>query len=82
MLRYFVTQVTADGAFTLNNLPPGKYFTLVQNSAPAETESLLKLRLPESAEARTKLRRAAETQKSDLELKPCQTLADYQLSFK
>lgn len=82
VLRYFVTPVAADGAFTLNNLPPGRYFTLVQNSAVAETESLLKLRRPESAEARTKLRRAAETQKSDLELKPCQTLADYQLSFK
>jgi hypothetical protein len=42
----------------------------------------MKLRSPESAEARTKLRRAAESQKSDVELKPCQTLTDYQLSFK
>ncbi len=81
VLRYFVAQVSPDGAFTLNNLPPGRYFTAVQNPAP-ETETLLKLRMPESAEARTKLRRAAETQKSDLELKPCQTLADYQLSFR
>lgn len=82
VLRYFVTQVASDGAFTLNNLPPGRYFTLVQNPVPAELETVLKLRLPESAEARAKLRRAAETQKSDVELKPCQTLTDYQLSFK
>lgn len=82
VLRYFVAQVASDGAFSLGNLPPGKYFTLVQNPASAETESVVKLRLPESAEARTKLRRAAETQKSELELKPCQTLADYQLSFR
>jgi Carboxypeptidase regulatory-like domain len=82
VLRYFVTQAGADGAFTLNNVAPGKYFTLVQNVPSPETETLLQLRLPESAEARTKLRRAAETQKSDLELKPCQTLADYQLSLK
>lgn len=82
VLRYFVTEVNADGAFALNNLPPGKYFTLLQNTPPADTESVLKLRLPESLEARTKLRRAAETQKSEIELKPCQTLADYQLSLK
>jgi carboxypeptidase family protein len=82
VLRYFVTQVTPDGAFTLNNLPPGRYWILVQNPGPAEASTLLKLRSPESLEARTTLRRAAETQKADLELKPCQTLADYKLSFK
>lgn len=82
VLRYFVTQINPDGAFALNNLPPGRYWILVQNSAPAEANTLAKLRSPEAVEARTKLRRAAETQKSDLELKPCQTLADYQLSFK
>lgn len=82
VLRYFVTEVGTDGTFTLNNLPPGRYFTLVQNLVPEEIRTVQKLRLPESAEARTKLRRAAETQKSDLELKPCQTLTDHQLSFK
>ncbi len=82
VLRYFITQVSSDGAFTLNNLPPGRYWILVQNSVSAEANSLVKLRSPEALEARTKLRRAAETQKSDIELKPCQTLADYQLSFK
>ena len=48
----------------------------------AELATLVKLRSPESAEARTKLRRTAESQKADIELKPCQTLSDYQLSFK
>lgn len=82
VLRYFVTPVAADGVFILNNLPPGKYFTVAQNPLPEEMNSVQKLRLPESAEARAKLRRAAETQGSEVELKPCQTLTDYRLSFK
>ena len=82
VLRYFVTTVATDGAFTLNNLPPGRYWSVLQNPVQAEISTLLKLRLPESAEARIKLRRTAESQKSDVELKPCQTLADYQISFK
>jgi len=82
VLRYFVTQLASDGAFAFNNLPPGRYWAVAQNPVQSETENIVKLRLPESAEARTKLRRAAETQKSDIELKPCQNLTDYQLSFK
>jgi hypothetical protein len=82
VLRYFVTDVSSDGAFTLNNLPPGRYWSLFQTTPQAEIATLTKLRLPESAEARTKLRRTAEAQKSDVELKPCQTLTDYQLPLK
>ena len=82
VLRYFITNVASDGAFTFNSLPPGRYWTLLQNPVQTELGTLVKLRSPESAEARTKLRRAAESQKSDVELKPCQTLTDYHLSFK
>ena len=48
----------------------------------AKTNTLVKLRLPESAETRAKLRRAAESQKTNLELKPCQNLTDYELAIK
>ena len=82
VLRYFISNVGSDGTFALNSLPPGRYWSLLQNPVQTELATLLKLRSPESAEARTKLRRAAESQKSDVELKPCQTVADYQLSFK
>ena len=82
VLRYFVTDVSADGTFAINSLAPGRYWSVLQNPVQTELATLVKLRSPESAEARTKLRRAAESQKSDVQLKPCQTLADYQLSFK
>ena len=81
VLRYFVSSVEANGAFALNNLPPGRYHAVVQ-SLDATTGTLFKLRLPEAAEARTKLRRATETYKTDVELKPCQDLTDQNVIFK
>ena len=69
-----MSEVGADGTFTFNNVAPGKYLTLVDTQAT----TLTKLRQPEGAPTRTKLRRTAEAKKNDLELKPCQTLADYQ----
>jgi hypothetical protein len=82
VLRYFVTEVSSEGAFTLNNLSPGRYWSILQSSPPPELATLTKLRLPESVEARSKLRRTAEAQKSEVDLKPCQTLAEYQLPLK
>jgi hypothetical protein len=79
VLRYFVTGVDADGTFTFNNLPPGKYLTLTQTTVEPQIANLAKLRQPEAAAARTKLRRTEETKKSEIELKPCENLADYQL---
>ena len=45
----------------------------------AQIATLAKLRQPEAATARGKLRRTAETKKSEIELKPCQNRSDYQL---
>ncbi len=81
VLRYFVTEIAADGTFALNNLPPGRYLAFA-HAGDAQISTLAKLRLPESATARTKLRRTAESQKSELELKPCQNLTGYELGSK
>jgi hypothetical protein len=75
VLRYFVSGVSADLTFSFNNLPPGKYLAVIETQPP----SLTGLRQPEGAPARTKLRRAAEAKKNEIELKPCQNLTDYQL---
>nr|AUN37847.1 hypothetical protein [uncultured bacterium] len=81
VLRFFATDVAGDGTFTLINLPPGKYLALTQTNVDAQIATQAKLREPETeaAAARAKLRRAAETKKTEIELKPCQNLADYQL---
>ena len=81
VLRYFVSSVEVNGAFALSNLPPGRYRVLVQ-PLDAVTSTLFKLRLPEAAEARAKLRRAAETEKTEVELKPCQNLTDHNVTFQ
>jgi protocatechuate 3,4-dioxygenase beta subunit len=81
ILRFFATDVASDGTFTLNNLPPGKYLALTQTNVDALISTQAKLREPETeaSAARTKLHRAAEAKKTEIELTPCQNLADYQL---
>ena len=81
VLRFFVTDLAADRTFALNNLPPGRYLILAHPTA-AETATVAKLRLPESATARTRLRRIAEMQKNEVELRPCQNLTDYQIKYE
>jgi hypothetical protein len=81
-LRYFTSEVAADGTFSLSNLPPGRYWALAQQSqaeVPASTE---KLRLPDALEARSNVRRIAESIKNEVELKPCQNVTDYKLRVK
>ena len=82
VLRFFASQVVADGTFALNNLPPGRYWTIATPAQENEVNILSKLRLPDETEARTKLRRDAEAAKTEIEFKPCQNVADYQLPFK
>lgn len=81
VLRFFVAEIGADGTFALNNLPPGRYLTMAQTNTDAQIATLMKLREPEAAPARTKLRKAAETRKTEIELKPCQNLTNYELKF-
>jgi hypothetical protein len=79
VLRFFASEVGSDGAFALNNLPPGRYWVLGQVTPNSETQSEIKLRWPAEAETRAQLRRAAEAGNILVEFKPCQNVADYQL---
>jgi hypothetical protein len=78
-LRYFTGLVQPNGAFAINNVPPGRYWALAQPATENETQFAGKLRTPEAADARAKLRRGAEAAKAEIELKPCQNMIDYQL---
>jgi len=79
VLRFFVTEISSDGTFTLNNVPPGKYLALTQTNVEGQIATVAKLREPETAAARSKLLRSAGSKKTEIDLKPCQNLADYQL---
>lgn len=81
-LRYFVAEVAADGSFSITNLPPGQYFTAATLASEKDPLTIEKLRLPDAADARSSIRRSAEAGKVSLELKPCQNVNDYRLTFK
>ena len=76
VLRFFAATVADDGSFTLDHLPPGRYWTIAKIGSEDTTASL---RQPASAGARVKLRREAEAAKSEIELKPCQTVKNHRL---
>lgn len=81
VLRYFAVDVAGDQTFSADNLPPGRYWLIAQPRIPGDKPGS-NLRLPDAAEARTKLRAAAELTKNEIELKPCQNVSDYSLTFR
>jgi hypothetical protein len=79
VLRYAEARVSSDGAFSLKNLAPGKYWVLAR--AAEKTEAVVGLKAW-NANERAKLRREAEVANLAIELQPCQHLANYEVLFK
>lgn len=80
VLRYFAAPVEADGSFTMGHVPPGRYWTLARLVTSANGSGTTReLRLPTSAGLRVKLRREAESAKSEIELKPCQSFRNHKI---
>ena len=82
VLRFFTTAVQTDGTFSVNNVPPGRYWVLTRLPGNSEPQFDAKLRAPDEAATRAQIRREAEANETELELKPCQNLVDYQLPFR
>jgi hypothetical protein len=80
VLRFFAAAVKADGKFALNNIAPGRYWVSVKSDAAAT--SVTKLRWPDQADFRTKLRQDAEAANKEIEFKPCQNVVGFQLPLK
>ncbi len=78
VLRYSQTLVKRDGTFAFPNLAPGRYFILSRVEPPTETDTARRPVAWDAAE-RAKLRREGEAAKTEIELKPCQAMLDYQL---
>ena len=79
VLRFYAAPVDEDEEVELNNIAPGRYLILVQPAIEGPESPLLKFRLPDEAETRLRLRRAAEAAKTEIELKPCQKVVDFQI---
>lgn len=81
-LRYFAARVESDGSFALDQVAAGRYWSMTRVTADNTLTLDKSLRLPDSTEARAKLRREAEAAKSEIELKPCQSVSAYNLLFR
>lgn len=79
VLRHFAAPVAEDGSFSMDHVPPGRYWTLAKIVTSEKEATTAALRLPAMAEARVKLRRVAEDAKNEIELKPCQSLRNHTL---
>jgi len=79
VLRFYAAPVDADEEVEFNNIAPGRYWILVQPAIEGPESPLIKFRLPDEAETRLKLRRAAEAAKTEVELKPCQNVTDFRM---
>ena len=77
VLRFFTAAVAGDGKFALNNLAPGRYWVLVKSDEGVS--SLTKLRSPDQADFRAKLRRDAEAAKTEIEFKPCENVVGFRV---
>ena len=81
-LRFFSSAVTAEGKVALKNIAPGRYFVFAQAAADETVSPLTRLRSPDETAYRMRLRREAETMKTEIELKPCQKLADLKIPVR
>ena len=79
VLRYSEAIVKRDGSFAFTNLAPGRYLILSRVEPLTEADTTPRPVAWDPA-ARAKLRREAEAAKTEVELKPCQSMVDY--SFK
>jgi hypothetical protein len=79
VLRFYAALVSKDGKVELTNIAPGRYWVLAQPATDDAASPLTKLRLPDEVETRLRLRRAAEAAKTEIELKPCQNVADFRI---
>ena len=80
VLRYFTAAINVDGKIALSNIAPGRYWVLVKSENVGSP--FTKLRSPDQAEFRAKLRREAEAANTTIEFKPCQNVSGFQIPFR
>ena len=80
VLRFYTGTVSDDGAFTIDHVAPGRYWTIARVASESDSRRA-DLKGPEQMETRRKLLREAETANNLVELRACQSLANYRLQF-
>jgi len=78
-LRFYEGRPEANGRFTVNYLAPGKYWLLARLSEENEVGITKSIRLDSAF--RAKAFTEAEAGKKEIAFKPCEQIADYDLSY-
>jgi Carboxypeptidase regulatory-like domain len=79
-LRFYAAPINDKGQVSFSNLAPGRYWVLTdQIPLDAGPSLLTKARLPDEKRARAALVRQGEAGKTQIELKPCQQMADFEI---
>ena len=81
VLRYFESDVSADGEFTLTNVQPGKYWLVGREIADIELTESNHQPVAFDAGSRNALRFEGEASKSPIELSQCQSSTEYRLKY-
>lgn len=81
VLRYSEASIESDGAFTLANLAPGRYFIIVRPAPENDPLERTPRPLAWDTNSRAKLRREAEAANAPVELKTCQRISDQVLRY-
>src|SRR2546423_3225763 len=81
LLRFAEARVAADGAFTIQNLAPGRYLIVARPAADDEASDEAARPVAWDAAARATLLKQAAAANLTLDLQPCQRLIDYVLKY-
>ncbi len=81
LFRYAETLVASNGTFSFQHLAPGKYWLATRPIPETEPADAAPRPLAWDATERAKLRKQAATAKLEVELKPCQRMADFVVRY-
>lgn len=81
VLRYFESDLAADGGFSLTNLPPGEYWLVAREISDQEQAEPDHKPLAWDAGGRVSLRFEGEASKKIVELSRCERVTDFVLSY-
>jgi hypothetical protein len=80
-LRYAEAATGRDGAFEFKNMAPGKYRLLIRAVPDDKPDDSPPAPVAWNAIERAKLRKEADAMKIEIELKPCQRVADQVVKY-
>ena len=80
VLRFYESRVQTDRTFTMANLNPGKYFILMYPIAEDESGRMKSIR--QDSAFRAEIVKLATASGKEILFKPCEGIADYELSYR